>query len=83
MVRRKSKIDWNRIKWGSLTRWLKAHEKEIRRRYGKSPFTRKGTINDKLLRSLYRDERFLKRLAGSHYKRIKRKIHFKLRVLNR
>ena len=80
MGRKRKKIDWSRIRWGSLTRWLLRHRQEIRRKYG-DPFTRDGEINDNVLRKLYKDEDFLKKLAGSHWKRIKRKIHFKLHVL--
>jgi len=88
MGRKKSrkKIDWSKIRWGSLTRWLKKHRKAIKRKYG-DPFrvNKRGQveINDRVLRKLYKDEKFLKKLAGSHYKRIKRKIQFKLYVLGR
>ncbi|BBC20957.1 hypothetical protein [Aeropyrum globular virus 1] len=78
MARRR--IDWSRIRWGSLTRWLLKHRQAIKRRYG-DPFTKTGEINDRVLRKLYKDEEFLKRLAGSHWRRIKRKIQFKLYVL--
>ena len=73
-------INWKRIKWGSLTRWLEEHRAEIKRKYG-DPFTRSGEINDNVLRKLAKDDEFLKKLAGSHWKHIKRKIIFKLNVL--
>ena len=80
--RRKSRgINWGKIKWGSLARWLKRHEKDIRRHFGKSPFTKTGEINDNVLRRIYRDVDFLKRVSGSHWKRIRKKIQFKLYVL--
>ena len=78
--RRTHRINWNKIRWGSLTRWLKKHRKAIERKYG-DPFTKNGEINDRVLRKLYRDKAFLKKLSGSHYKRIRRKIQFKLYVL--
>lgn len=80
MARKSRKIDWSRIRWGSLTRWLLKHREAIKRKYG-DPFTRDGEINDNVLRKLYKDEDFLRKLAGSHWKRIKRKIQFKLYVL--
>ena len=78
--KRKNRIKWGKIRWGSLTRWLLKHRNAIRRKYG-DPFTKDGEINDRVLRRLYNDEEFLKKLAGSHWKRIKRKIQFKLNVL--
>jgi len=83
----KKKINWKGIRWGSLTRWLKKHRAKIKRRYGEDPFvTRKGKIveiNDKVLRKLYKDVDFIKELARSHWKRIRRKIQFKIYVLKR
>ena len=81
--RRKSgrkRIDWSNIKWGTLTAWLMRHRNAIKRRYG-DPFTRDGEIIDRVLRRIYRDEGFLRRTAGSHWKKIKKKIQFKLNVL--
>jgi len=78
MVRRR--INWKKIKWGSLKRWLLEHRASIRRKYG-DPFTITGELNDWVLWELYRDERFLKRLAGTHWKTIKKKLQFKLYVL--
>ena len=78
----KKRINWKKIKWGSLTRWLKKHRKEIARKYG-DPFARSGEINDHVLRKLYKDKEFLKKLAGSKWKKIWRKIHFKIHVLRR
>jgi len=74
-------INWKKIKWGSLERWLKRHEKEIKRTLGKSPFTKSGEINDNVLRSLKANEELLRKLAGTHWKKIKKKITFKLNVL--
>ena len=82
MARRK--IKWKRIRWGSLTRWLKRHRKEIARKYGDPFITKRGKIveiNDRVLRKLAKDEKFLKKLAGPHWKKILRKIQFKLNVL--
>ncbi|MEM4619991.1 MAG: hypothetical protein QW607_07230 [Desulfurococcaceae archaeon] len=76
----KGRIKWDKIRWGTLTAWLKKHRSSIKRKYG-DPFTKDGEINDKVLRQLYKDEEFLKKLSGSQWKRIKRKIHFKLNVL--
>jgi len=45
------------------------------------PFTKKGEINDRVLRKLYRDDEFLRKKAKSRWRTIKRKIHFKLYVL--
>ena len=77
---RKKKINWKKIRWGTLTAWLKKHRAAIRQRYG-DPFTRRGEINDRVLRKLYKDKRFLRKLAKSHAKRIEKKIQFKLYVL--
>ncbi len=55
------------------------HRAATKRRYG-DPFTKWG-VNDNVLRKLYNDEEFLKKLAGPHWKRVKRKIQFKLHVL--
>ena len=73
-------IKWRKIRWGSLTRWLKKHRAAIARRYG-DPFTRTGEINDNVLRKLKNDKEFLRKLAGPHWKKILRKILFKLNVL--
>ena len=81
MVKGKKKINWKKIKWGSLTRWLKRHEKEIKRLTGRSPFTRTGEINDNTLRYLKAHKDVLKKIAGKQYKHILRKIIFKLNVL--
>ena len=77
------RIDWDKIRWGSLTEWLLRHREEIRERYGKDPFTKTGEINDNVLRRLYRDKEFLRELAGSHADTVWHKIHFKLHVLNK
>jgi len=74
-------IRWNKIKWGTLTLWLKKHRQAIKSRYGMDPFTKKGEINDRVLRKLYRDDEFLRKKAKSRWRTIKRKIHFKLYVL--
>ena len=82
-VRRAAKrlIRWRRIKWGSLTRWLKRHRSEIRRLTGHDPFTRSGEINDNTLRILRGHPEYVKKIAKSHWRKIMRKIVFKLRVL--
>jgi len=79
--KRKERIKWSKIKWGSLTRWLRKHEKQIRKRYGVSPFTKSGEINDRVLQKMKNDDAFLKKISKSHWKKIKKKIVFKLNVL--
>ena len=78
---KKGKIDWDRIRWSTLTDWCHRHEGEIRRLTGKDCFTRTGELNDNTLRYLYNRDDVIKRIAKSHWKRIKRKIQFKLHVL--
>ena len=81
---RRKRVNWKRIRWGSLTRWLKRHRSAIKRKYGDPFITHKGKIveiNDRVLRKLAKDEKFLKKLAGSHWKKVLRKIKFKLNVL--
>jgi len=84
MGRKKGRINWKKIKWGSLTRWLKRHRAAIKRAVG-DPFRKrprgKDIINDNVLRKLVKNEKLLKKLAGSQWKHIKRKILFKLNVL--
>ena len=81
---KRKRINWKKIRWGTLTRWLKKHRRSIKRKYG-DPFVVKGNevveINDRVLKKLEKDEKFVKRLSGSHWKKILRKIRFKLRVL--
>ncbi len=77
----RKRIDWEHIRWGTLTRWCKRHNKEIKRMTGKNCFTRSGELNDNTLRYLYNHEEIIKRIAKSHWKRIKKKIQFKLYVL--
>jgi len=78
---RRRRINWKKkIRWGTLTAWLKRHRRAIKRKYG-DPFTRTGEINDHVLRKLKNDKEFLKKLAGPHWKKILRKIIFKLNVL--
>ena len=59
---------------GTLKAWLKKHARKIARRYGESPFKRDGTIKVTVLRKLKNDDEFLKKIARSRYKLIKRKI---------
>lgn len=77
----RKRIDWNRIRWGSLTEWCLRHNDRIKRLTGKHCFTRNGDLNDNTLRYLYTHDEIIKRIARSHWKRVKRKIRFKLRVL--
>lgn len=77
------KINWRKIKWGTLEEWLKKHQGEIEKRYHMKPFTKDGKMNEKLLRKMYKDTNFLKQVSGSHYKRIKRKIQFRLYVIGK
>ena len=79
----KKRVDWERIRWGTLTKWLKRNRAAIRRRYGEDPFTKRGTMNARVLRRLARDDAFLRRRAGSAAPRVKRKILFRLHVLGR
>ena len=81
MARRKKRIDWARIRWGTLTEWCKRHEAEIRRLTGKSCFTRTGELNDRTLRYLYKHPDIIKKISKTHWRRIWRKLHFKLYVL--
>ena len=81
MARRKKRIDWARIRWVTLTRWCEKHNSEIKRYTGRSCFTRSGELNDHTLRYLYNHDEIIKRIAKSHWKRVKRKIRFKLNVL--
>jgi len=59
-------IDFNKIKWGSLTRWLKQH-------YGDAAFNKDGTIKKSFVRKLLNDPNISEK--------IKRKIRFYLNVL--
>ena len=77
----KKLINWKRIRWGSLTRWLERHEDEIQRLTGHRAFTRSGEINDNTLRILAAHPEYVKKIAGPHWKKIMRKIKFKLKVL--
>lgn len=80
-VRRKVKrVDWQEIKWGTLTRWLKKHLNSIKRKFG-NPFTKSGKLSKTVLKRIYNDEEFLKRTAGRRWKHIKRKIHFYIYVI--
>ena len=81
MARKRKGVDWARIRWGTLTAWCKRHEKEIRRLTGRNCFTKTGELNDRTLRYLYKHQEIVKRIAKSHWKRILRKIRFKLNVL--
>ena len=81
MARRKKRIDWARIRWGTLTGWCKRHNDRIKRYTGKSCFTKGGELNDHTLRYLLNHPEIVKKIAKSHYKRILRKIQFKLYVL--
>lgn len=81
MARRGKRIDWSRIRWGSLTEWCRKHNDEIKRMTGKSCFTRSGELNDNTLKYLYNHPEILKKISKSHWRRIRRKIQFKLYVL--
>ena len=83
MRRRRRRIEWDEIRWGTLTRWLKKHEEKIRKKYGRSPFRRDGKISLSVAKRLYADEKFLRELAGSHWKRIRRKLHFYIHILRK
>ena len=77
----RSTIDWGRIRWGTLTDWCKRHNSQVKRYTGKDCFTKNGELNDNTLRYLYNHDEVVKRIAKSHWKRILRKIQFKLHVL--
>ena len=81
MARKRKRIDWDRIRWGTLARWCRKHNDEIKRLTGRNCFTKDGGLNDHTLRYLYKHQEIVKRIAKSHYKRILRKIRFKLYVL--
>ena len=74
-------INWRRIRWGSLTRWLEEHRAEIKKMTGHDPFTKSGEINDNTLRILKAHPEIVKKIAGPHWKKIMKKIEFKLNVL--
>jgi hypothetical protein len=77
----KRKVDWSRIRWGTLTEWCRRHNAEIRKLAGKTCFARNGELNDRTLRYLYDHPEIIKRISKTHWRRIWRKIHFKLHVL--
>jgi len=82
VARRKGKrIDWDRIRWGTLTRWCKKHDSEVRKLTGRSCFTKRGELNDNTLRYLYNHPEILRKISRTWWRRIWRKIHFKLYVL--
>ena len=68
---------------GSLRRWLKRHEAEIKRYLGTSPFNRDGTIKMSVLRRLHANKDLLKRIAKSHWRRIWHKIHLAIFLKSR
>ncbi len=80
---KRNKTNWNKIKWGSLTNWLKRHRKEIEKITGSDPFIVKDgkivEINDRTLRKLNNPETLQK--ITPQWKRILKKIRFKLNVL--
>ena len=78
---KKKRIDFSKLRWNSLKRWLKKHRRSIIAKYHEDPFTKTGEINDRVLRRLQKDENYVKKLSGTHYKRILKKIRFKLNVL--
>ncbi len=82
MGKRKRKINFRKIKWGRLTEWLKRHEKAITRAVGK-PFKKDGTMNERVLRKLAKNTKLLQKLAGTHWKHVRRMIMFRLNVLKR
>ena len=53
---------------------------KIKKKCG-DPFTKKGEINDHVLKCLERNPEYVRKLAGTHYKRILKKIRFKLNIL--
>jgi len=81
MAGKRKRIDWERIRWGTLTAWCKRHNSQIKRLTGKPCFTRSGELNDNTLKYLYNHPDIVKRISKTHYKRILRKIQFKLHVL--
>ena len=60
------KIDWSKIKWGSLTKWLKQH-------YGSAAFNSDGSIKKSFVRDLLNNPNVSDK--------IKKKIRFYLNVL--
>ena len=77
----KKLINWKKIRWGSLTKWLEEHRSEIKRLTGHDPFTKSGEINDNTLRILKAHPEYVKKISKSHWKKILKKIEFKLNVL--
>ena len=82
---KRNKINWNKIKWGTLTNWLKRHREEIIKLTGQDPFVvdkkigKIVEINDRTLRKL-NDPKTLQKITPQ-WKKILKKIRFKLNVL--
>jgi len=79
--KRRRNIDWDKIRWGTLTDWCRKHNARIKRLTGKSCFTKTGELNDRTLRYLYNHPDIIKKMSRTHWRRIWRKLHFKLNVL--
>lgn len=71
----KKKNPFSGIRWGTLTEWLKRHEKKIEKLTGYKPFTKEGKINTRVVNKLLSNEDLLKRLTNKPTL-IKRKLHF-------
>ena len=78
----KRRVDWDRIRWGSLTRWCREHNREIRRVFGSGCFNKDGSLNDRVLRQMYAHPDKLARITR-RWRLIWEKIGFKLNVLRR
>ena len=59
---------------GSLRAWLERHREEIKKYVGEDPFTKRGTIRKSVLVKLKKRKDVLKKIAGSHWRTIHRKI---------
>lgn len=81
-VSKTRRIDFSKIKWGTLTKWLKRHEKKIRRVFGKRPFTAGGKINKALVRVMLSNPEKLKRITRRS-PLILRKLRFYYYILAR
>lgn len=82
MAKRRRKTSSKDKKWiqkaikrpGSLRRWAKKHRQEIKEVTGEDPFTKEGKLNKRVLRKLKNNNEALRKISGSHWKKMKKKI---------
>ena len=80
--KKRNRINWERIDWGSLTKWCQRHNSQVEKHTGKNCFTKDGKLNDRTLRYLYNHPEILAKITRK-WRHIWRKIHFKLHVLDK